>query len=305
MNPSERLYRLLPAIYRIRDYELRDLRAADSQQDSPLEKFVLAIAQELQLLEGDMGDLYENWYIETCDDWVVPYIGDLVGIPELYAASSGTITAGQRPYGIQERRAYVANTIAYRRRKGTASVLEQLARDVTGWGARVVEFWDLLALQQNLNHIRTQNKTVNLRSTTESATRQLDFLGTPFESETAYTVQVRPTRSSRGRYNVPDVGIYIWRLSSYPLHSVTARLVENNFNSHSRERCYSFSPLKTLKSNCSILRRPKPKLPNLQRKLIYPSPCLVVQILRVIRVKTPCLKFLSMVKSIRFLQKKC
>ena len=33
-------------------------------------------------------------------------------------------------------RAYVANTLAYRRRKGTAAVLEQLARDVTGWPAR-------------------------------------------------------------------------------------------------------------------------------------------------------------------------
>lgn len=37
-------------------------------------------------------------------------------------------------------RAWVANTLAYRRRKGTALVLEQLARDVTGWPATAVEF---------------------------------------------------------------------------------------------------------------------------------------------------------------------
>ena len=224
MNPRERLYRLLPAIYRIRDYELGDPQKQDPQKDRPLEGLLLAIDRELQILEIDIDHLYENWFIETCDEWVVPYIGDLVSIQALYAASSSeTIQAKQRPYGIQERRAYVANTIAYRKRKGTASVLEQLARDVTGWGAKVVEFWDLLALNQNLDRIRTQNKTVDLRSST-----QLDLLGTPFESETAYTIQVRPTRSGNGRYNVPYIGLYIWRLSIYPLQRVTARLVKNS-----------------------------------------------------------------------------
>ncbi len=51
-------------------------------------------------------------------------------------------------------RAYVANTIAYRRRKGTAVVLEQLARDVTGWPARAVEFFTRLATTQHMNHVR-------------------------------------------------------------------------------------------------------------------------------------------------------
>ena len=42
----------------------------------------------------------------------------------------------------------------YRRRKGTASMLEQLARDVTGWPARVVEFFELLTTTQYMNHVR-------------------------------------------------------------------------------------------------------------------------------------------------------
>ena len=250
MNSRERLYRLLPAIYRIRDYELGDPQKQDPQKDRPLEGLLLAIEQELQILEIDIDHLYENWFIETCDEWVVPYIGDLVSIQALYAASSSeTIQAKQRPYGIQERRAYIANTIAYRKRKGTASVLELLARDVTGWGAKVVEFWDLLALTQNLNRIRTQNKTVDLRSST-----QLDLLGTSFESETAYTIQVRPTRSGNGRYNVSCIGLFIWRLSSYPLQRVTARLVKNS-NPQLTGRCYSFSPLEN--SEIQLFNRPQ------------------------------------------------
>ena len=42
----------------------------------------------------------------------------------------------------------------YRRRKGTAAMLEQLARDVTGWDARAVEYFELLATTQYMNHRR-------------------------------------------------------------------------------------------------------------------------------------------------------
>ena len=61
----------------------------------------------------------------ACADWVVPYIGDLIGYQSLH----------QSVPGIASPRAEVAHTIALRRRKGTATVLEQLARDVTGWDA--------------------------------------------------------------------------------------------------------------------------------------------------------------------------
>ncbi len=233
MPPTDRLYRLLPAIYRIRDFELKGL-----DQRGPLQKLLAMIEQELEILETDVDDLYDDWFIETCDDWVVPYIGDLVGIQELYAASfPGTVQPVQRPYGIRERRAYVANTIAYRRRKGTASVLEQLTRDVTGWGARVVEFWDLLAISQNLEHIRPTTTIVNIRSS-----NQLDRLGTAFEQQTAYTTQVRPTRSGQGRYNVPNLGLFVWRLQSYPIQRGTARLVRG-LTPQPDGRCYTFSPL--------------------------------------------------------------
>ena len=76
--------------------------------------------------------------------WVAPYIGDLVG----YRTLHGVVPQVASP------RADVANTIRYRRRKGTVSVLEQLAADVTGWPAHAVEFFELLATTQYMNHIR-------------------------------------------------------------------------------------------------------------------------------------------------------
>ena len=63
-------------------------------------------------------------------------------------SDSGHLVGYRTLHGVSGRigspRAEVANTIAYRRRKGTASMLEQLARDVTGGDARVVEFFQRL-----------------------------------------------------------------------------------------------------------------------------------------------------------------
>ena len=111
------------------------------------------IGSEVDELQSDIQNLYRNWFIETCDQWVVPYIGDLLDVRELYAESTTT-------YGQQERRAYVANTLHYRRRKGTTPMLEQLTQDVTGWRSRVVEFGRLVSTSQTLSHIRTDNTTV-------------------------------------------------------------------------------------------------------------------------------------------------
>ena len=75
---TERLYNLLPAVYRQRD----------AVQGESLRAFLAVIESELQVIEADIDGLYDNWFIETCDEWVVPYIGDLLGIGGLGAAES-------------------------------------------------------------------------------------------------------------------------------------------------------------------------------------------------------------------------
>jgi hypothetical protein len=105
MTPAY-LYELLPAIYRIRDAE----------QGEPLKALLFVMARQLQVVEDDIDQLYENAFIETCEEWLVPYIGDLLGVRPLQPAGADVFTL----------RAYVANTLAYRRRKGTVAVLEEL-----------------------------------------------------------------------------------------------------------------------------------------------------------------------------------
>src|SRR5215207_10768596 len=73
---SDRLYELLPVIDRIRD----------SEQGQPLRALLQVIARQVDVVEADIAQLYENWFIETCEDWVVPYIADLIGYRPVHEA---------------------------------------------------------------------------------------------------------------------------------------------------------------------------------------------------------------------------
>ena len=192
---AERLYALLPAVYRIRD----------EQQGHPLRALVALIASEFEALEENVEQLYDDQFIETCDHWVAPYIGDLIGYRPLHGVAAA----------IASPRAEVANTIAYRRRKGTAAMLEQLARDVTDWPARAVEFFEQLVTTQYMNHIRLHAQaTADLRSTPKMLQQ-----GGPFNA-VAHTAEMRRPETGSGRYNIPNIGIFLWRLQPFALSNV-------------------------------------------------------------------------------------
>ena len=198
---AERLYALLPAVHRLRD----------AHEGYPLRALLAVMERELAAVEADIEGMYENWFIETCDEWVVPYLGDLLRVRGLRAAAGGAFT----------QRARVANTIGYRRRKGTAAVLEQLARDVTGWPAHAVEYFQRLAHTQHLSHLRLEGTgTASLRGAA-----RLELVGGPFE-EVAHTAEVRHIDNARGRYNIPHLGVFLWRLQSYPVTRADARPAE-------------------------------------------------------------------------------
>ena len=210
----ERLYALLPAVYRLRDAE----------QGSPLRALLAVVDRQVAALEADTARLYDNWFVETCDEWVVPYLADLLGVQGLNPAAARTYS----------QRAYVANVLSYRRRKGTAAMLEQLAQDLTDWPAHAVEFFQLLSTTQHLNHLRPANlRTPDLREG-----GPLGLLGGPFE-EAAHTVEVRRATSGRGRYNIQNVGLFLWRLASHPIVRADATVATDA----AQPGFFRFSPL--------------------------------------------------------------
>lgn len=225
---ANEIYALLPAIHRTRDAAVGE----------PLKALLGVIAEQVGVLEQDLRGLYGDEFIETCAPWVVPYIGDLIGWTGLLPGVPGT--AGGR--------AEVANTIGYRRRKGTVIALEQLGVDVTARPVRVVEYFRRLAVNQSFHHLRPDaGGFADLRDGSA-----LLRLGGPFETASR-TVDVRriaprvrdvaiPDRApldvalhGAGRFNIPDIGAWVWRWISYPVTGQPAFAVD--------ARRFMFSPL--------------------------------------------------------------
>ena len=191
-SPDE-IYRLLPALHRLRDNE----------EGEPLRELLEVITEQVNAIAESLEQLYDDQFIETCANWVAPYIGDLIGYRALY----GVVPRVASP------RAEVANTIRYRRRKGTASMLEQLARDVTDWPARAVEFFELLVTTQFMNHVRPHaGATASMRDA--GALELGGRFGAGAFDGLAHTAEMRRIATRGGRYNIRNVGIFLWRVQA-------------------------------------------------------------------------------------------
>ena len=62
IDPADRLFDLLPVVHRQRD----------AAAGWPLRALLRVIGEQANLIEADIERLYENWFIETCEAWVVP-----------------------------------------------------------------------------------------------------------------------------------------------------------------------------------------------------------------------------------------
>jgi hypothetical protein len=253
---STPLFDLLPALYRIRDGQVADAQplltvaeaaelaslraltpplAADQEARlaelaakaarGPLESLLLLIGEQVAGVVEDLDQLYDDQFIETCAQWVIPYLGDLIG----YRSVKGIAPAIDNP------RAEVAETISLRRRKGTILVVEQLARDVTAWGAHAVEFFEVLGDTQYMNHVRPGNRYApDLRRWQPGL-----YVDTGFD-RTSHRVDVRRIASGRGRYNIQNVGVFLWTLGAYPITDAPATAATTNGPT---QRCYRFGSL--------------------------------------------------------------
>lgn len=252
----EALYRLLPAIHRLRD----------ADEGEPLRALVAVLAREGAVVEENIEQLLDNLFIETCADWASPYIGGTIGYRALYEFEGADIS----------NRAEVANTIGYRRRKGTAAVLEALARDATGWPAHVVEFFQTTATCQHMNQVRPAHHLApDLRDPLA-----LEPLGRAFDS-VSHTVDVRSiqqTRSRRsigGKHNVANIGLFLWRLIPMPHFRVPATELDG--------RRYLFDPLGAPRQLVNLpqpeqsitsISRPAHVPRNISRRALHAEPAL-------------------------------
>jgi hypothetical protein len=224
---AERLWLLLPAAYRTADTD-------GSGGRGPLRELINRIGAQVAVVRRGIDRLWADQSIETCDDWVIPYIGDLLGtnlISNLDASAQ---------------RLDVANTIHYRRRKGTVEILEELAHDLTAingmnWTAHVVEgFRRLARTRHGLDPAvgpaafpQASPSCVAQLLQAEGLTGQLTgglaggfadlrsshgaaLADTPFD-EAFHTADMRAGRGALGHFGLSKLLVFLWRLTSFPV----------------------------------------------------------------------------------------
>lgn len=196
---SERLdlFELLPAIY----------RSLDLAAGSPLQALMGVMQAQYDALDADIAQLYDNWFIETCQEWAAPYLGQLVGTDWLLG-----------PNAVLEptRRALVAEAIAASRRKGTVPLLQALSWAATGWPARAIEARPHLVATQTLTALRPgQAGYVSIADA-----NRLASLGTPFDH--LYHRADMADAGIDGVHNLGSIAVYLWRLIAFPMQAVVA-----------------------------------------------------------------------------------
>ena len=208
------LFERLPEIYRIKD--------AEQAPPDQLRSYLAVVEEAFGAIHENIDALYHDLFIEHCDEWVIPYIGDLMGTTAL-KGEAWTL------------RADVADTIPLRRRKGTLGAIELLTFNLTEWGVHCVELLENMVWNQHLNHQRPDDggrppyRDGRPGSANPAMTRQtvirggtvtlrdpamLALLNTPFDPF-AHVADIQPPAGGGIRYNLPNVAIFLWRLAAY------------------------------------------------------------------------------------------
>ncbi|WP_407550343.1 hypothetical protein QOM21_14670 [Streptomyces sp. Pv4-95] len=251
------LAELLPQWHRLRDAEAGE----------PLRALLAVIAEQVDLVRDGVAQQYDDWFVESAAEWVLPYLGDLVGYRPL-PGYERVLATGLRDGGLPDSsrrrlaealapRRDVAATVGNRRRKGTLALLEELSEGVAGWPARAVEFSRLVAHQQPVKlygsgteagnaRRRGRGRLVDLRDSSA-----LDLAGGPFGT-VARSVDVRSVNSRRrpGGYTPAGVGLFVWRLKPYAVTHAPAYCIDRARN------LYTFS---ILGNDTPLVTRPEPE----------------------------------------------
>ena len=206
----EDIFALLPAHMRLADANegaavkgrIAPTDPRPPEDFGPLRTLASLIAREAQVTDEALDDLYDNAFIETCAPWVVPYLGDLLGLRGLQDIPEGL-----------DLRARVADALALRARKGTLRALEHAASEASNLPVMAVEYGRRLAHAQSMRLTHpAMGAAVNFRDKPGLAR-----IGMAFE-RASRGVEVRRIDSpARGRWNLGNVGLHVWRLRPWAI----------------------------------------------------------------------------------------
>ena len=193
----EKLWALVPEVY----------RNADSA--GAFRELIGLIAEDAADVRRSIDRLWEDQHIETSDDWAVPYIGELVGA-RLVSAQD-----------LRARRVDVANTVRFRRRRGTPELLETLTRALSGWDVVLEEgFRQLARLRHRLDGpVEREGFFTNTPLGGTADLRRpvgAEIAAGPF-GEFFHTLDARRLTGQMGRVGVRKLNFHLYRLRAFEM----------------------------------------------------------------------------------------
>ena len=201
---AEKIWDLIPEVYRHED--------GIAEQPDQLRALVEIIAKQAAHQRRSIDRLLADSRIAEADDWAIAYIGELLGTRLL------------DPRNTSGRRADVGKTLAYRRRAGTARLLETLSADAADWDAVAHEgFRHLFRYPHKWERHFERGAITGTPRGGYPDTRSVRIGDTaygPFEDAAHYPA-VRSAGRGEPVYGIADVTLHCFRKYAYKLEGVT------------------------------------------------------------------------------------
>ena len=192
---SAYLFNLLPSLYR--EYDT----------DNMLKSFLDNIANQAAILKQDIDNLERNFFIHSCENWVINYLADL-NLTKVISNSS------------QVNRLAVKNMIKWRKLKGTSVGLTNVVNDTVMRNCILRENFEYISFSEDITSLSSPAKNhtfIDLRNQSS-----LSNIGTPID-DLHYTLNVHGSSQREGGYGLHDLIIYLPRLKVYHLNDAEVK----------------------------------------------------------------------------------
>jgi hypothetical protein len=139
---ADLLFQAVPAYFRLEDQ-------SPAGRDE-LKHLLQVLAAPLGIARQSIEELHANLFIDSADDWVLRYLADMVGTVMVFPDAASN-------------RRDIRETVAFRRRKGTPRMLEDMGNTLTERVVVTQEGWQLVQLTQDLDLLRPERVIPDIR----------------------------------------------------------------------------------------------------------------------------------------------
>jgi hypothetical protein len=139
---ADLLYLALPEFYRSEDQP--------PHGQAELERLLAVLGVPLAIARQSIEELHADFFIDKAGDWALPYLAEMIGMRLVFPDADSN-------------RRDIRSTIAFRRRKGSPRMLQDLGETLTGHMVVTQEGWKLVQMTQDLNLLRPERLVPDLR----------------------------------------------------------------------------------------------------------------------------------------------